>query len=58
MVLKNLLDKPSGYKTYAAAGGLFLFAVLGLGLGKVDANQAIQLILEGLGLFGLRSALN
>lgn len=46
-----------GYKTYIAAGGLFLFALVGLLTSKLDSAQAIQILLNALGLFGLRNAI-
>lgn len=46
-----------GYKAYAAAAGLFLFAAYGLTTGHLTADQAIPLMLNALAVFGLRNAL-
>lgn len=46
-----------GKKTYIAAGLLAVWALLGLFLGKVDAQTGVSYLLEALGLFGLRNAL-
>lgn len=45
----------SGYKTYLAAAGLFLFAVSGLYTGNLSAVEAWPLILQAAAIAGLRS---
>ena len=46
-----------GKKTYAVALGMVVYAILGLNLGQLDANQAVQIIFTGLGFAGLRAGI-
>lgn len=45
-----------GYGTYFAAGAVIVHAVSGWALGYVDSQEAVQEVLQGLGLAGLRRA--
>ena len=44
----------NGNKTYIVAFGLIQWAIGGLAAGKVDMNTAIEGILVGAGMMGLR----
>jgi hypothetical protein len=46
----------TGWKTYAVAAALALYALGGLISGELDANHAFELVLEALALAGLRNA--
>jgi hypothetical protein len=46
-----------GYKTYIVAAGFILFAIGGYITGQLDTAQAIEAVLMGLAMFGLRSAI-
>ena len=48
----------NGYKTYVAAGAMFVFALYGLITNKLDQNQAIEMILEAAAIVGLRNAVS
>lgn len=43
-----------GWKTYAVAATMLTFAVLGLALGHLDGAEFGRMVLEALGLIGLR----
>lgn len=47
----------NGYKTYIVAVAMVLFGVTGLFTKQLTSDQAITVILNGLGLAGLRNAL-
>jgi len=44
----------NGYKTYIAAAGLTVFAVLGLIYGKLSGVEAGTLVIEAIAIAGLR----
>ena len=46
-----------GYKTYIVGTGFIMFGAGGFVAGKLDATAAIEAILFGLGLMGLRNAI-
>lgn len=46
-----------GKKTYVAGFALIAFAILGALLRKIENEVALQLLLEGFGLIGLRHAI-
>lgn len=46
--------KIDGYKTYIIGIAFLCYALGGLVAGKVDVNAAIQAVLIGLGMMGLR----
>lgn len=50
-----MLEKVNGYKTYVICGLMFAFATIGLLIGKLDAGQAVTLILEAAAIAGLRN---
>lgn len=47
-----------GKVTYISAGALVVFGLLGLALGQLEAEEATQIILNGVAVFGLRRAVN
>ena len=52
-----MLEKVDGNKTYIVGGLTILWGILGLILGQMDMDQAIPVVLAGLGVFGFRSAM-
>jgi len=46
-----------GKKSYAAGGTLIVFGVLGFLSGKIDPEQAIHTVVEGIAVIGLRRAI-
>lgn len=42
-----------GWKTYLAGGLMILWGAYGLFTGKLEANEAIKNITEGLGIIGI-----
>jgi len=52
--LKSML---SGKKTYLIGFGMIVFAALGLALGYMSEPEAGTLILEALGIMGLRAGM-
>lgn len=47
----------SGYKTYIVGAASIVFALIGLFLGQLDGNAALQLIMSGAGMLALRHAI-
>jgi len=46
-----------GRKTYVVAGLMVLYGVAGFLVGKLDGSSAVNIILEGLAIIGLRLAI-
>lgn len=44
----------NGYKTYMVAGAMIVYAILGIYLKYMQSTDAITLVLQALGLMGLR----
>ena len=53
----NVMQFLSGKKTYVVVVAMFLFAGLGMYLGKLTGEQSVMLVLEGLAIAGLRSGI-
>ena len=51
--MENLLK---GKKTYLVSLLMVAFAVIGVVIGQVETQKAMEIALEGLGLAGLRNA--
>lgn len=51
------MDKLKGYKTYIVAAALVIFGITGVVTGQLTTEQAITIILNGLGLGALRNAI-
>ena len=54
--MDTLRDALSGRKTYIVSLLLIVYAVLGGYLGRLESMDLVQLLLEALGLAGLRAA--
>jgi len=54
----GVLKLLSGYKTYLVGIGMILYGVGGYAAGLHDWDTALKLILEGLGLMGLRAGVS
>ena len=56
--MKNLLSTAqetlSGKKTYITGALMIIFALSGLALGNLGTDETIALVLNGIGLIGLR----
>lgn len=48
----------SGYKTYIIAIGMALYALSAWGLGHIDANEAMRLLMEAAAFAGLRAGVS
>lgn len=46
-----------GRKTYLMAGAMIVYAILGVVAGDIDANTAIQRIMEALTAMAIRNAI-
>ncbi len=55
---KSLVSLTDGKKTYLAAAGLALFALLGLALGQHSPDEAFKLLLEAASIASLRHAVS
>jgi len=53
-----MIGKIDGNKTYIVGGLTVVWGILGLLLGQMETEQAIPVILAGLGVFGFRSAIS
>lgn len=52
--MTNIIGWFDGKKTYILGALTVIYGVLGLSLGHLDQNQAVQFILTGLGMISLR----
>lgn len=52
------MNNLSGYKTYIVVVAMIAYALIGIYLGQVTQEQAMQLVLNALGLAGLRSSVS
>ena len=57
-MFKQIFEKLDGYKTYLVGTATIIFGISGLIIGKIDANQAMELVFVGLGMMGLRHGLS
>ena len=55
--MKNLTNMLSGKKTYIVCSAMFVFAFIGLMLGKLDAASAVTILLEAAAIAGLRNSI-
>lgn len=53
--MKNLKSQLEGKKTYLVSAGFVVYAILGVALGQLTPEQALQLVLSGLGFATLRA---
>lgn len=53
--MEKLLNQLSGKKTYLVSFALVVFAVTGVITGNLTSDQAVALVLNGLGLGALRA---
>ena len=56
-LLRNMWSMTSGKKAFLAGGALMVFAILGMALGKLTPQEAMQMFLNGLGIVGVRDAI-
>ena len=55
--MKSLFSSLSGYKTYTAAAGMVLYAIIGQVLQLHDADQSMSLFMQALAIAGLRNSI-
>lgn len=53
-MVKEVSKSLSGKKTYTVGLAMIAYAVAGMVLGYTDANDAIEMLLQGLGVIALR----
>jgi len=54
----KILETINGKKTYIIGWLTVLWAIIGFAIGKLDIQVAIDTVLAGFGIIGIRSALN
>ena len=53
-MFEKLFGLTDGKKTYIVGTLMIVYALLGLALGDMESARVVELVLGGLGLFGLR----
>jgi hypothetical protein len=53
----TLWNRIDGNKVYIVAGGMIIYAILGLALGLHDTDRTATLVFAALGMMGFRSAI-
>ena len=53
-----MIEKIKGYKTYVISVAMVAFGIAGLIIGELDANNALLIVLNGLGMGSVRNAIN
>ena len=56
-MFNKLIVSLVGRKTLIVALAMLLFAFLGMGLGRMDTNTGVEIILNALGMLGIRAAI-
>lgn len=56
--MKRIISELQGKKTYIVALALVIYAVVGVYTGQLSQDQAITLVLNGLGLSALRAGVS
>ena len=56
--MNTLKNAGSGYKTYVSGFGMIIFAIYGLITGTLSLEIALPILLNGLGLIGIKHALS
>ena len=56
--MKRIISELQGKKTYIVALALVIYAVIGVYTGQLSQDQAITLVLNGLGLGALRAGVS
>jgi hypothetical protein len=58
LVMKRVIADLQGKKTYIVAAALIAYAIFGVYTGQLSQDQAVQVVLNGLGLSALRAGIS
>lgn len=56
--MKRIIAELQGKKTYIVALALIAYAIFGVYTGQLSQDQAVQVVLNGLGLSALRASIS